>query len=101
MKKRPIKLSVRVNESEYVHLSTHAHLAGLSKEAFIRKAIMGIHIKPKPPEELHALLYQLSHIGNNINQIARISHITQSVHTDELLSIYAQLDEIQKAVKKL
>lgn len=101
MRKRYIQQIVRFSEKEADHLFLQSKKAGLSKEAFIRKAIMGIHIKPKPPEELHALLYQLSHIGNNINQIARISHITQSVHTDELLSIYAQLDEIQKAVKKL
>ena len=41
MRNRPIKLSVRVNQTEYQYLTLQADSSGLSKEAFIRKRIMG------------------------------------------------------------
>ena len=52
MRNRPIKLSVRVNQTENQYLTLQAHSTGLSKEAFIRKLIMGETIKAKPPQEL-------------------------------------------------
>ena len=45
MRNRPIKLSVRVNQTEYQYLTLQADSSGLSKEAFIRKRIMGEPIK--------------------------------------------------------
>ena len=56
MRNRPIKLSVRVNQTENQYLTLQAHSSGLSKEAFIRKLIMGETIKAKPPRELAELL---------------------------------------------
>ena len=44
--------------------------AGLSKAEYIRKLVDGKEIKPKPPETYKQLIYEISSIGNNINQIA-------------------------------
>ena len=71
IRNRPIKLSVRVNQTENQYLTLQAHSSGLSKEAFIRKLIMGETIKAKPPQELAELLRLLKSTSDNINQIAR------------------------------
>ena len=70
MRKRPIQQIVRLNEKEHQHLIISAELAGLSKESFIRKLIMGENLRPRPPDAYAALLRELSAIGNNINQLA-------------------------------
>ena len=39
-------------------------------EPFLRQLILGVELRPKPPDCYVALLRELSAIGNNINQIA-------------------------------
>ena len=39
-------------------------------EPFLRQLILGVELRPKPPDCYAALLRELSAIGNNINQIA-------------------------------
>ena len=52
MRSRPIQQMVHLNEKEFQHLLTSAQSAGLSRESFIRKLIMGQAIRPKPPQEI-------------------------------------------------
>ena len=101
MRNRPIKLSVRVNQTENQYLTLQAHSTGLSKEAFIRKLIMGETIKAKPPQELAELLRLLKSISDNINQIARVSNARHFVRSEELAEIYSKLDDIWGKVKEL
>ncbi len=101
MRNRPIKLSVRVNQTENQYLTLQAHSSGLSKEAFIRKLIMGETIKAKPPQELAELLRLLKSTSDNINQIARVSNARHFVRSEELTEIYSRLDDIWSKVKEL
>lgn len=39
-------------------------------EPFLRQLILGVELRPKPPDCYATLLRELSAIGNNINQIA-------------------------------
>lgn len=43
---------------------------GLKMEPVLRKLIMGIQLRPRPPDTYAALLRELNAIGTNINQIA-------------------------------
>ena len=97
MRNRPIKLSVRVNQTENQYLTLQAHSSGLSKEAFIRKLIMGETIKAKPPRELA----ELKSASDNINQIARVSNARHFVPSEELAEIYSKLDDIWAKIKEL
>lgn len=40
------------------------------KEPFVRTLIMGVNLRPRPPDEYAEIRRQLAAIGNNINQIA-------------------------------
>lgn len=69
MRSRAKQILVRLNEPEYRYLKKQLATSGLKQEPFIRSLIMGISIRPRPPDGYAALLRELSAIGNNINQI--------------------------------
>ena len=78
------KLTLRLNEAEYAHLKKQSELSGLKMEPMLRSLIMGIQLRPRPPEEYAALLRELSAIGNNVNQLAYWANARKSVSEQEL-----------------
>ena len=101
MRNRPLQQIVRLNENEYRHLIASAKVSGLSREAYIRKLILGETVKAKPPQELAELLRLLKSTSDNINQIARVSNARSFVRSEELAEIYSKLDDIWGKVKEL
>lgn len=97
---KKIKLSVRVNVKEYAHLKKQSELAGLKMEPFIRKLIMGTEISPRPPDEYRKILYQLSAIGNSLNQIAHIANAQKFVSSVKINEAVSLVDEAIAAVRK-
>lgn len=68
---RPYKvITLRLNAAQYAHLQQQATTVGLKMEPMIRQLIMGVNLRPRPPDTYAALLRELSAIGNNINQLA-------------------------------
>ena len=63
-------MSVWLNDAELDHLRRQAAAAGLGMDPFLRSLILGVELRPRPPDTYAALLRELSAIGNNINQIA-------------------------------
>ena len=70
MRETAKRLSLRLNGSEYAHLKVLAEGCGMKLEPTLRQLILGAELRSRPPDEIAALLRQLSAIGNNINQIA-------------------------------
>ena len=70
MRKRNRHVSVWMNEAEYLHLKAEAKKAGLGIDPFIRLLVSGVQLRPRPPDNIAALIRELHAIGNNINQIA-------------------------------
>ena len=64
-------VSVWLTDAELAHLRKQAAAAGLGIDPFLRSLILGVQLRPRPPDTYAALLRELSAIGNNINQIAR------------------------------
>lgn len=44
MRKRPIKISLRLNEQEHEHLKQQAMLSGFPMEVFLRALISGMNL---------------------------------------------------------
>lgn len=101
MRKRPIKISVRLYEQEHEHLKRQAALAGYPMEPFIRALIMGMELRPRPPDELSELLRQLSGIGTNINQIAKVANSSGHVRKADIQQIKEMQSQLWQAVKRL
>ena len=68
--KRLKKVTVRLSESEYIHLKEQSFITGFKLEPFIRSLIAGCNLKPSPPDSYKDLVRELSAIGNSINQIS-------------------------------
>lgn len=94
-------MTFRVNENERSRLKAESLKAGLPTEEFIRRLIMGVELRPRPPEQLTELLRQLSAVGNNINQIARIANTTGLVIVKDIDSIRSMQSQIWQMVKAL
>ena len=63
-------VSVWLTDAELAHVRKQAAAAGLGIDPFLRSLILGVQLRPRPPDTYAALLRELSAIGNNINQIA-------------------------------
>lgn len=63
-------ITLRLDADEYAHLREQAAITGLKMEPMIRHLILGVNLRPRPPDTYAALLRELSAIGNNINQLA-------------------------------
>ncbi len=93
MRKRNRHVSVWMNEQEYRHLKRQAEVAGMGMDPFIRSLVLGIQLRPRPPDTYAALLRELSAIGNNVNQIAHNTNASKSASQ-------AEIDEAVKLVRQ-
>ena len=93
MRKRNRHVSVWMNEQEYRHLKRQAEVAGMGMDPFIRSLVLGIQLRPRPPDTYAALLRELSAIGNNVNQIVHNTNASKSASQDEI-------DEAVKLVRQ-
>lgn len=99
MRARSTNKLIRLNSVEYDHLKKQSKISGLSGEALIRSLIMDIDIKPIPSEQLNEIRRQLSAIGNNINQIARMANSTGYVDKKDIDAIKTMQTQIWLQVK--
>ena len=68
---KPYKtVTLRLTTSRYPPLRRQAEASGLKMEPLLRQLIMGVNLRPRPPDTYAALLRELNAIGTNINQIA-------------------------------
>lgn len=68
---KPYKtITLRLNANEYAHLKQQAEATGLKMEPLLRHLVLGVQLRPRPPDTYAALLRELSAIGNNVNQLA-------------------------------
>ena len=101
MRKRMIKISVRLNEQEHAHLKRLSETTGLKMEPLIRQLILGRDVKPRPPENLAELLRQISAMGNNINQIAKVANSSKFIRSEDIEEIQKMQDEFGQDIKGL
>ena len=68
---KPYKtITLRLDAAHYARLTETAKTAGLKIEPMHRQLIMGVTLRPRPPDTYAALLRELNAIGNNVNQLA-------------------------------
>lgn len=82
---KPYKtITLRLNADEYAHLQAQAGATGLKMEPLLRQLIMGVELRPRPPDTYAALLRELSAIGNNLNQLAHQANARGEATRDEI-----------------
>lgn len=70
-------------------------------EPLIRALIMGQEIRQRPPAEIPELLRQMSAIGNNINQIAKVANSSKFVRQEDIKEIQKMQSDLWKAVRHI
>lgn len=90
---------LRLTAEEYAHLQTQANIAGLKLEPMLRQLILGVELRPRPPDTYAALLRELSAIGNNVNQIAYWANARKHVSAAEIQEAAALVRKAYQLVK--
>ena len=88
-----------MDETEYRHLQEQCSVTGLSVSVLIRKLIVGVQLRPRPPDEYTKLLRELSAIGNNVNQIAYWANARKSIHEAEIVDAVQLVRKAWELVK--
>mgnify|MGYP002708711683 FL=1 len=101
MRENAKTMTLRLNAAEYAHLCQQAKAAGLKKEPFIRTLIMGVNLRPRPPDEYAEIRRQLAAIGNNINQIARTVNARGFATKEDIAAITAAQETIWNIAERL
>lgn len=94
------KLTLRLNAEEYKHLRQQMENTGLKMAPLLRQLIMGVNLRPRPPDTYAALLRELSAIGNNINQLAHQANAREEATKDEIDRAVELVQQVQRLVKK-
>ena len=91
-----------VNEEEYELLQKKMEAAGgVNQGAYIRKMILDGYIVNLDIPELKEIIRLLSITSNNVNQMARQLHSSNSIYPQELTEVGAQLDQVYKLLRKV
>ena len=77
---------IYLNEEEYSILQQDLERTGLTQSKYLRALIMKRPICEKLPIDYYRMLTELSRIGNNLNQIARIANQTGLIKFDKVWS---------------
>ena len=96
---RDKRLTIRLTEDELNTIKTRMELAG-SRNAtdFILTCVCSNTINVIDTIPLLSVKTELSRIGNNINQVARIANTAKSIHYDDVQNLKEQVDEMRKVV---
>jgi len=98
MRKRNIQVITRLNKNEHQRLKKLVKRSGLSQEAYIRHLINGLVPRDTPPPDYFAMMNELHHIGNNLNQIASKAH---RLNVIDVQQYDIAVKEFEKAVRDI
>ena len=101
MRENMKRLTLRLDAREYAHLKRLAQASGMKMEPLIRQLILGIELRPRPPDEYAALLRELSAIGNNVNQIAYWANSCRSIAERDIQEAAALVKQAWRLVKEV
>ena len=102
MKRNNVKqITIRLTADEYAHVKQLSKDSGLKMEPAIRRLIMGVNLRPRPPDEYAEIRRQLAAIGNNINQIARTVNARGFASKEEIAAITAAQETIWNITERL
>ncbi len=72
----------------------------MKMEPLIRQLILGVELRPRPPDEYAALLRELSAIGNNVNQIAYWANTRKGISQDDMQETVMLIRQACRLVKE-
>lgn len=103
-RKRDRAVLLRLSDEEFLFLYKKMREAGIkNREAYLRKMALDGYIIRKDYSELRALINELNHIGNNLNQMTKVANTYggDHIHLSELKAIEGGLEKIWRQLSSL
>lgn len=97
-KTRPKQVVIRLTDEEFSMLQNKVKRAGSNQQEFCRLAILGKEIKNT--DGIKEVVPHLSHIGNNLNQIAKRLNQSNTINTAELSQTLKGCEEIWQLLRQ-
>ena len=101
MRNRVHQIKFRLNDEELSLLRLKVQDSGMSMSQFFRVLILSGEVKVLSPEFLRDIQRQVRGAGRNINQIARLAHISGKVSKETLLQISAEQEKLEQMLERL
>ena len=93
MRQRNNRISVRLNDDEFVNAKSRISKTGLSIEACLRSIINGFIPREKPDERFYLMMKELIEVMNTANQLAR--HVNR-FDSDVAWMLYNELEKLSR-----
>ena len=97
--RRQRSICIRLTEKEMLDLDAKVARTNLKRETYVRQVLLGTAPKESPSPATMMTVRQLSAIGNNINQIARVANATGTVDMKKFNEATEKLNEIFSELK--
>lgn len=94
------KHTIRVSDEDWAKAKRLAAASGRSVSEYFRALLNLTPPKPMPPEVYHKAYRELSAIGNNVNQMARLANMNQQADYADFAEAVAVVKEVQKMLRE-
>lgn len=94
------RIDIMLSDEEYAKLKSDVSRAKISQADYIRRLILNKRIREKPDDRFYDVMFQLTHIGNNLNQIAHkanyLNEIDKSYYEKEARNWCEFMNKVKK-----
>lgn len=101
MRKRTNQIIVRLSDQEMLLLRRKLKANGMTMTGYFRALIVSGEIKTLPPELMQDVQRQVQGVGRNINQMAKLAHISGKVSMGTLYQISDAQEKLEQQVERL
>ena len=101
MRKRTNQIIVRLSDQEMLLLRRKLKANGMTMTGYFRALIVSGEIKIYPNAFVADLQKQVKGVGRNVNQIARLAHISGKVSLETLRQISEAQEKIEQQLERL
>lgn len=101
MRKRTNQIIVRLSDQEMLLLRRKLKANGMTMTGYFRALIVSGEIKTLPPELMQDVQRQVRGVGRNINQMAKLAHISGKVSMGTLYQISDAQEKLEQQVARL
>ena len=97
MRTRKNRWEFRLNDLEDIKFRELLKATGYNGNQMFRSMVMNTEIKTRPPDLAPKILREISAIGNNVNQIAKVANYSKNVPNEDI----KELKELSKKVRDM
>ena len=101
MRTREYQVKFYLNRDELSLLKEKLAGSHLSMAEFFRRLLAGAEMKAVPLEVLRDIQKQVRGVGRNVNQIAKLAHISGNVPREALARLAAEQEKIEEQLGRL